>query len=94
MGHSWRCRDELISDVLQWTPLHGRAKAGQQARTYKQQLCAVTGCSPEDLLEAMNYMEGERERVRNMHADDIHKYVYIYIYIYIYTHKYVLKSLY
>ena len=27
-GHCWRSRDELISDVLQWTPSHGRAKAG------------------------------------------------------------------
>ena len=26
--HCWRSRDELISDVLQWTPSHGRAKAG------------------------------------------------------------------
>ncbi len=27
-GHCWRSRDEPISDVLQWTPSHGRAKAG------------------------------------------------------------------
>ena len=27
-GHCWRSRDELISDVLPWTPSHGRAKAG------------------------------------------------------------------
>ena len=27
-GHCWRSRDELISDVLLWTPSHGRAKAG------------------------------------------------------------------
>ena len=25
-GHCWRSRDELISDVLLWTPTHGRAK--------------------------------------------------------------------
>ena len=24
-GHCWRSRDKLISDVLQWTPSHGRA---------------------------------------------------------------------
>ena len=28
-----RTRDELISDVLLWTPTHGRAKAGRPART-------------------------------------------------------------
>ena len=26
-GHCWRSKDELISDVLLWTPTHGRAKA-------------------------------------------------------------------
>ena len=53
-GHCWRSRDELISDVLQWTTSHGRAKAGRPARPYVQQLCADTGCSPEDLPEAMD----------------------------------------
>ena len=28
-GHRWRSKDELISDVLLWTPTHGRAKAGR-----------------------------------------------------------------
>ena len=32
-GHCWRSRDELISDVLLWTPTHGHAKAGRPART-------------------------------------------------------------
>ena len=32
-GHCWRSRDELISDVLLWTPTCGRAKAGRSART-------------------------------------------------------------
>ncbi len=36
-GHCWRCRDELISNVLLWTPTYGRAKAGRPARTYIQQ---------------------------------------------------------
>ena len=35
-GHCWRSRDQLISDVLLWTPLHGPAKAGRPARTYIQ----------------------------------------------------------
>ena len=53
-GHCWRSRDELISDVLLWTPAYGRAKAWRPARAYIQQLCEDTGCSPEDLIEAMN----------------------------------------
>ena len=44
-GHCWRSRDELISDVLLWTPTYGRAKAGRPARTYIPQLCEDTGCS-------------------------------------------------
>ena len=68
-GHCWRSRDELISDVLLWTPSHGWAKAGQPARTHIQQLCAETGCSLEDLPEAMDNREGWRERVREIYAD-------------------------
>ena len=67
-GHYWRSRDELISDVLLCTPTYGRAKAGRPARTYKQQLCEDTGCSPEDLPEAMNDREKWRERVRDIRA--------------------------
>ena len=67
--HCWRSRDELISDVLLWTPLHGRAKAGRPAWSYIQQLCADTGCSLEDMPEAMNNREVWRDRVRNIRAD-------------------------
>ena len=56
-GHCWRSRDELIRDELLWTPTHGCAKAGRPARTYIQQLCDYTGCSPEDLPRAMNDRE-------------------------------------
>ena len=65
-GHYWRSRDELINDVLLWTPTYGRAKAGRPARTYIQQLCEDTGYSLEDLLVEMNDMEKWRERVRDI----------------------------
>ena len=42
VGYCWRNKDELISDVLLWTPSHERASAGQPARTYLQQLCRDT----------------------------------------------------
>ena len=67
-GHCWRSRDELIRDVLLWTPTHGRARAGRPARTYIQQLCEDTGCCPEDLPRAMNDREEWRERVRDIRA--------------------------
>ena len=46
-GHCWRSRDGLISDVLLWTSTYDQSKAGRPARTYIQQLCEDTGCSPE-----------------------------------------------
>ena len=67
-GHCWRSRDKLISDVLLWTTTYGRAKAGRPTRTYIQQLCGDTGCSPEDLPEAMNDREEWWERVRDICA--------------------------
>ena len=67
-GHCWRSRDELISHVLLWTPTYGQAKAGLPARTYIQQLCEDTGCSPEDLPEPVNDREKWRERVRDIRA--------------------------
>ena len=68
-GHCWRSRDELISDVLLWTPSHSRVKARRPAWTYIQQLCEDIECSPEDLPEAMNDRERWRTRVRDIHVD-------------------------
>ena len=89
-GHCWWSRDELIRDVLLWTPTHGRAKAGRPARTYIQQLCEETGCCPEDQPGAMNDREEWRERVRDIRATSatwwwMMMMMMIYIYIYIYT---------
>ena len=67
-GHCWRSKDELISDVLQWTLAYSQTKAGRPARTYIQKLCEHTGCSPEDPPEAMNDREKWWERVRDIHA--------------------------
>ena len=60
-GHCWRSKDELISDVLLWTPAYGQAKAGRPARTYIQQLSEDTGCNSEDPPKAMNDTEKWRE---------------------------------
>ena len=70
-GHCWRSRDDLISDVLLWTPTHGRVKAGRLERTHIEQLCEDTGCCPEDLPEAMNDKEKLRERVRDIRASSM-----------------------
>ena len=69
VGHCWGSKDKLISDIHLWNPSHGRAKAGRPARTYIQQLCADRGCSPEDLLEAIDDREEWWERVRDICVD-------------------------
>ena len=40
-----------------------------QLKTYIQQVCADTECSPEDLPEAIDEKEGWQERVKDIHAD-------------------------
>ena len=75
-GHCWRSKDELISDIIQWTPSHGRAKAERPkaerpARTYIQQLCADTECSVEDLSGAMDDWDRWREKVREAHVGSV-----------------------
>ena len=67
-GHCWRSKGELISDILQWTPSHRWAGVGHPARTYLQQLCTNSGCSLEDLLNAMDNRDEWRGRVREIHA--------------------------
>ena len=57
-----------MSDILLWTPAHGRTKAGQPARIYIQLLCADTGCSLEGLPGAMDDREGWQKRVREIRA--------------------------
>ena len=61
-GHCWRSKDELVSDVLQYS----QSKPGRPARTYIQQLCDDTGCNPEDQPEGMN--DRETWRVRDIRA--------------------------
>ena len=71
MGHCWRSKDELISDILQWASSEGRAKVGRPARTYIQQLCTDTGCSLENLPSAMDVRDGWGEKVREICAGSV-----------------------
>ena len=54
----WRSRDELISDILLWTPSHGRAKAERPTRTYIQQPSTDIWYSHEDLSGVMDDRDG------------------------------------
>ena len=85
--HCWRSGDELISNVLPWTPSHGQAKAERPARTYIQQLCEDTGCSTEDLPKAMNNREEWRERVRDIRAGGTTRWWWWCMYLCIHTYR-------
>ena len=82
-GQCWRSRDVLIRS--RDDPIYGRAKAGRPARTYIQQLCEDTGCSPEDLPEAMNDREKWRERVKDIRASGTTWWWWWYIYIHFFV---------
>ena len=86
-GHCWRSRDELISDVLLWTPTHGRTKAGRPARTYSQQLCEDTEVVQKTCLRRWTIgKSGERGSGISVlparHDDDDKSTAYIYLSIY------------
>ena len=77
-GH-WRSKDELIRDILLWTPSHRRTRVGRTAGTYIRQLCTDTGFNLEELPGAMNDRDEWWERVTAWWN------IYIYIYIYIWN---------
>ena len=60
--HCRRSKDEFQSDVLLWTPTHGRASVGWPARNDLHQLCTNIECSLEELPGVMNDKDGWRER--------------------------------
>ena len=50
IGHCWRSKDKLISDILLWTPTHGQTSIGQSAGT---DISSDMGCGLEDLPRTM-----------------------------------------
>ena len=66
-GHCWRSKNEIISDVLQWTPSHWHASVARP-RTYLQQPCIDAGCRLEFMPVAMDDRDDWQERVREICA--------------------------
>ena len=52
-GHCYRSEQEIVKDVLLWTPNHGKTKLGRQRKNYVRQLCYDTGLKTEELRTAM-----------------------------------------
>ena len=89
--HCWRSRDELISDILLWTPPHGRAKAGRPARNPHTAVLWGYRCSSEDLPEAMKDRGEWRERVRDIRAGGLTRWWWWWLFLIIHsTHIYYL----
>ena len=86
-GHWWRSRDELISNVLLWTPLPGRVKAGRLARTYSS--VQIQDVALKTYPKRWT-MEGDGERGPGRSVPMAWHDIYIYIYIYIYNRHYSL----
>ena len=88
-GHCWS-KNELISDVLLGIPLHGRASIGRPTRTYQRHLCTDTGCSLEDLPEAIDdrdeWRERERERERKSQGNPCSQRELMMMMISVHTH--------
>ena len=61
--HCWTNKDDPISNVLQWTSSHKRARVVWRARTYLHQLSEDTECSLAELLRAMDDRNEWRKRV-------------------------------
>ena len=79
--HCWRSRDELIRDVLIWTPTYGRAKAGRPARTFSSYVrirdVALKTCQRRWKIGKRG-MRGSGISILVARHDDIYIYIYIY----------------
>ena len=52
-GHCWRSKNEVVSDVLLWLPIHGRRSRGRPTTTFVDPLMEDTSCNYEELPNAM-----------------------------------------
>ena len=62
-GHCWRSREEMISEVLLWEPLHGQRKPGRPNKTYTAQLREDSGCTTDELKMLMGNRDEWEKRV-------------------------------
>ena len=67
-GRCWRNKDELISNVHQWTPIHRHTTVGWPAKSYIHQLFADTGCRLENIPKPITEREMVRDSQRNPYS--------------------------
>ena len=79
--HCWRNKDEIIRDVILWTPIRGRASVGRKARIYLHQLWERTEKVWKTHWEQL-IIGTDREKERGISVlSALSDYIYIYIYI-------------
>ena len=87
-GHCWRSKDELISDVLLWTPTYVQAKAGRPARTYssyvRTQDLTLKTCQKRWIIGRSGERESWISGLATRHDDDDDELYYI-TFNYLYT---------
>ena len=94
MGHCWRCKGKLISNVLLWTPSHGQARVRWPIYNSSILIQDVAWKTyQEQWMIGMSGRRGSGKSVQVAHHDDDDDDIYIYIcvcvYIYIYIYVYI-----
>ena len=67
-GHCYRSKDEVVNDLILWTPKHGNAKVGRPSKTYTKQLTEDADYQLGDLPRAMEDREYWTGRVNMVRA--------------------------
>ena len=67
-GHCWRSKNELVSDVLLWTPKHGQRSRGSPAKTFVYKMVEYTKFEVEELINLMENRNEWKKRVLECRA--------------------------
>ena len=68
IGHSLRCKDELISEVRQWAPPYEHNSVNRPVNTYIPQICVNTMHRLEVLPSKMVGSNGWQQKAKGIHA--------------------------
>ncbi|XP_071958788.1 uncharacterized protein [Antedon mediterranea] len=68
VGHSFRNKSELISELMLWMPSHGTRRPGRPPKSFIDQLVADSGHTIEELPGAMMNRDGWKEVVKRIRA--------------------------
>ena len=67
-GHCYRSKNEVISDLILWSPKHGKRKVGRPNKTFVRQLTDDVNCELEDLPKLMEDRTLWKDRVKLVRA--------------------------